>query len=115
MRGLLAVERSRRAWKSLGTLVCLLGQRPGDGLRDGRRGRQMRSLSVVTCLVRVPRDRDGGAVRSGVGVGSLRCLSLQVLLAGVLQEAALLGRDAVACLVAVSSFNEISANNVQYY
>lgn len=68
----------------------------------------MRSLSMVTCLVRVPRDRDGGAVRSGVGVGSLGCLSFQVLLAGILQETALLGGDSVACFIAVGSFNEIN-------
>lgn len=60
----------------------------------------MSSLGVEPCLVSVPGDGDGCSVRSSVGVGALGSLRFEVLLAGVLQVALLLGGDTVASFVA---------------
>lgn len=75
-------------------------ERPLDRRRDRGRRRDVRALRLEAVLVGHVAQLDGLALRVRVLVLALRDLRLQLRLAGVLQEALLLGGDAVAGLVA---------------
>jgi len=87
------------------TLVFLgvrgvVGQRPLDGLGDGRRRGQVGALRLEAVLVCDVLHRDGGAVVGGVREGALRLHGL--LLTGRLHGALLVRPDLVTSFVAAT-------------
>lgn len=87
------------------------GQRLLDGLWDGRRGGQMGAFRVETVLVGHVADGIVHSIGAGVREGSLRVHRLQVLVAGVLQVAALLGGDSIPGLITATKLHERSTSN----